>query len=115
MQALIYEQTDLPQCRIMHCMSAGLPYSAHAVGARVAALRLAFGFDSQAAFAEAIGVQRGEVAAWESGGRRPSIAKAQPMVEKFGITLDWLFLGDPRGLRHEVALKLIGRKSEDAR
>jgi transcriptional regulator with XRE-family HTH domain len=49
---------------------------------------------------------RGEVAAWESGQRRPSIAKAKPIVDRYGITLDWLYLGSPSGLSYELGVKL---------
>ena len=82
------------------------PYAAPEVGERIRRLRLAMGFANQAPFAELIGATRGELAMWESGQRRPSIAKAQPMVSRFGITLDWLFLGDSRHLTHDLAIRL---------
>jgi transcriptional regulator with XRE-family HTH domain len=88
-------------------METQLPYSAQLVGLRVKSLRLALGFQSQGAFADAIGVKRGEVAAWECGDRRPSPAKAFPMAEKFGVTLDWLFYGRKSGLPYGLAEKLL--------
>ena len=87
-------------------MNNALPYSAPEVGKRIRRLRLAMGFANQAAFAEIIGATRSELASWETGVRRPSIAKAEPMVAKFGVTLDWLFLGETRHLTHEMAGRL---------
>lgn len=83
-----------------------IPYAPDEVGERIRILRVAFGFKTQAAFAEHIGAKRGEVAAWESGGRRPSIEKAEPIVERFRVTLDWLFLGNSAKLDHDVATLL---------
>lgn len=94
-------------------MTDGTPYSAEEVGARVRRLRLAMGYAHQAAFADAIGAGRSEVASWESGTRRPSIAKALPMVQRFKITLDWLFLGEVRHLSHEMAIRLSAPTLED--
>lgn len=82
------------------------PYTADQVGARVQRLRESLG-QKQADFARVIGVKPQELFAWESGERRPSIAKAQPMVEQFGVTLDWLFLGDASNLPHRVAQMLL--------
>ena len=90
---------------------AGAPYSADEVGKRVRALRAALGYESQAAFAEAIGAKPGEIGAWESGGRRPGIPKAEAMVKRFRITLDWLFLGDPSKLPYELAVSLADKQS----
>ena len=39
--------------------------------------------------------------------RRPSVAKAWPMVRRFRITLDWLFLGDPASLSYGLASSLM--------
>lgn len=83
------------------------PYAPDQVGARIRRLRLVMGYPSQAAFAESIGVKRGELASWEAGMRRPSVAKAWPMVRRFRITLDWLFLGDPASLSYELASSLM--------
>lgn len=82
------------------------PYSPDLVGLRIMRLRESHGV-KQADFARMIGVKPQELFAWESGERRPSIAKALPLVEQFGVTLDWLFLGDPSNLPHRVAQVLL--------
>ena len=66
-------------------------YGRLSAGKRIALLRPALNL-SQSEFAEKIGVKRGEVGAWESGGRRPSVEKAKPIADIFGVTLDCIFL-----------------------
>lgn len=74
------------------------------------ALRLAFGPElgrqTQTAFADYCGIG---VTAWnnyERMGARPDIDSARKLVAKFGVTLDWIYEGDPRGLRMDLADKL---------
>lgn len=92
-----------------------IPHSAPAVGTRIALLRHMLGL-KQSEFADTIGVLRGELGAWESGGRKPSIAKAKQILERYpGLTLDWIFLGDARHLTHEMAASLDEAARELAR
>jgi len=86
-----------------------LPYSPKEVGNRITALREALGL-KQAEMARAIGVLQAELSAWETGVRRPSIAKAKPLVDRYHITLDWLFLGDSGNLPHRVVEMLHAPK-----
>ena len=86
-----------------------VPYAPAAVGQRIRQTREAFGHYNAAEFARLIGVKPQELNAWEKGERRPSIAKAQPIVRLCNVTLDWIFLGDPSTLRHEVASRLFAQ------
>ena len=90
-----------------------VPYAPAEVGKRIVALREALG-RTQADFARDLDVKPQELNAWEKGERRPSIAKALPMVAMHGVTLDWLFLGDPSNLPHRVAKLVLASKREHA-
>lgn len=37
---------------------------------------------------------------YERGKKRPSIANAIKLCEAYDLTLDWIYLGDPSGLRY---------------
>lgn len=91
-----------------------LPYSPGEVGKRIAALREGLGVH-QAEMARQIGVLPAELSAWENGVRRPSIAKARPLVDLYGVTLDWLFLGDPSNLPHRIARIVLPGTREASR
>ena len=85
----------------------GFPrHHASEVGRRVLHLRRALGFESAKSFADAIGVKPQELSAWERGERRPGIAKTVPMMERYGITLDWLYLGIVKSLPHDLLLRI---------
>lgn len=40
------------------------------------------------------------------GGKRPGLDAAIALCDAFGVTLDWIYLGDVSGIPHELALKL---------
>lgn len=76
--------------------------SAQAVGERIRILRDALEM-SQTDFAKQAGLARAAVATWERGAQRPGIALAQKITDRYGVTLDWLFLGRTHTLRHDMA------------
>lgn len=39
----------------------------------------------------------------QSGKKRPTIDNAIRLAEAYHLTLDWIYLGDPSGLRYETA------------
>ena len=75
--------------------------SAGAVGERIKLLRDSLGL-SQTEFAAGAGLVRAAVATWERGAQRPGIALAQKITDRYGVTLDWLFLGRTHTLRHDM-------------
>lgn len=92
-----------------------LPYTPDQVGRRITMLRRVLGM-KQSEFADVCGFQRGELAAWESGGRRPSIQKASQITARYPeITLDWLFLGDPRHMTVDMMERLAAAEIVPAR
>lgn len=67
------------------------------VGIRIQRLRSAFKI-TQTQLAERTGFSTSIINNWESGTHPPSLEKAIILREQFGITLDWLYFADVRGL-----------------
>lgn len=76
-----------------------------AIGARIVQTREAMEM-SAADFAKFLGLGSNTLSNYEVGYRRPDLDKAILMVQKTGITLDWIYLGDRSGLPHRIASKL---------
>jgi transcriptional regulator with XRE-family HTH domain len=72
-----------------------------AVGLRLAMARQSLGL-AQNAFCERAGIHPTAYNQYERGKKRPSIEAAIGLCEEYGMTLDWIFLGDPSGLRYEL-------------
>lgn len=85
-------------------------YSKEGFAARIKALRLAFGPElgrtTQSAFADYVGVGLTTWNNYEKLGVRPDLDAARKLVAKFGVTLDWVYEGDPRGLRLDLLERL---------
>ena len=47
---------------------------------------------------------------YETGKTRPAVENAIAICETFQLTLDWIYRGDPSGLRYDLADKLRLRK-----
>lgn len=48
---------------------------------------------------------------WESGTNRPNLDDMIRFCARYGLTLDWIYRGDPSGLQHGLATKLRQRAS----
>lgn len=77
--------------------------SFEATGRRLIATRLALGFTSQLEFAEAAGVSPQAINNYERGRSRPQLSVALALCERFQLTLDWIYRGDPGGLPMRLA------------
>jgi transcriptional regulator with XRE-family HTH domain len=66
-------------------------------GKRLSAMRQALGL-SQAELCRAIGVSANRWNQYEKGERKITVEIAIKLQRKFGITLDWVYLGDPNML-----------------
>lgn len=86
-------------------------YSAEAVGARVRLLRQALDL-KLSQFADENGFARNAVSNWETGRQRPSFRDAKVIVDRYGVTLDWLYFGRRHTLRYDVASLLAEKESE---
>jgi transcriptional regulator with XRE-family HTH domain len=77
-----------------------------AIAGRLKAARLALGL-SQKDIYEAIGVKAAAWSHWESGKRMPDPTKMFKFYQLHGITLEWIYGGDPRGLPFGVAPRIL--------
>jgi transcriptional regulator with XRE-family HTH domain len=67
------------------------------IGRRLTALREAMGYNG-AAFARLVDISQSAMANYEAGTRRPDLNQAFKIVNRTGVTLDWLYLGVRSGL-----------------
>lgn len=71
------------------------------VARRLKSVRTALGV-TQADFSEAAGIGRTAYNQYETGTRLLTLAAAMRICERYGVTLDWLYRGDPSGLPHRL-------------
>ena len=75
------------------------------IASRLRATRLALGLNSQT-FAKRAGIHQSAYSQYENGRRLPTATAALAMCRAHRLTMDWIFLGDPSGLPHGLALRL---------
>jgi transcriptional regulator with XRE-family HTH domain len=75
------------------------------IGARLRKLRVTQGL-TQTALAESLGVTQSAWTQYETGARKISIEVAGTVVARFGVTLDWIYMGDPSGLPMRLVVAL---------
>ena len=92
----------------MHCMSdLDLePTSKEATGRRLRLTRRALDLES-GAFASAAGIAKNTYSQYESGERMPKLEFALRLCDRFELTLDWIYRGDPSGLKYSLADQII--------
>lgn len=84
------------------------------IGRRLRYLRESQGL-AQATIAERINVARTRWNNWEVGvGRIPVDAAAQ-LVQIYGVTLDWIYLGREAGMPYDLMRKIRGISDKDDR
>lgn len=76
-----------------------------AIGKRLQLSREALGV-SQSEFADRCEIARNTYNQYEKGVNKPPVDAALKMRELYGLTLDWIYAGDPSTLRHEIADKI---------
>jgi transcriptional regulator with XRE-family HTH domain len=82
--------------------------SAKTIGARLAETREILGEKGlkPADICKAIGIGANAWSQFETGKRRITLRVAHRLCETYGLTLDWIYRGDPSGLPLRVATKL---------
>lgn len=75
-------------------------------GARLRATRRALGL-SQRDAAKAAGVSEQRWSNWERGEHLLDVGAAMRFADRFRLTLDWLYRGDPAGLPFGLAERLL--------
>lgn len=73
-----------------------------AIGARLGAFRLALGHKKLGEYAEAAGIAGNTYSQNESGVKRIDVEPATKLKHRYGITLDWIYAGDPDALPYAV-------------
>ena len=76
------------------------------IGNRLRAARLALGL-SQKDLYEAIGVKAATWNHWESGKRIPDPLSMAEFYRLHGVTMEWIYAGDPKGLPFGVAQMIL--------
>lgn len=76
--------------------------TAEAIGQRLRLTREVLGL-SQAEFADRCGIARNTYNQYEQGKNKPQLQLAIDMCERFNLTLDWLYRGDPSSLPYKLA------------
>ena len=82
------------------------PDSNQEVCRRLLDLRAVLNLSRPADFISATGFSKTRVSNWDNFNSRPDLAAGILMARKWGVTLDWLFLGNPAGLPRDLAEKL---------
>jgi transcriptional regulator with XRE-family HTH domain len=80
--------------------------SIDAIAARLIATRKAIGL-RQAEYAERAGIPNNTYNQYEQAKGRPSLDFALKLRDTYGLTLDWIYDGDPSGLPWRVAHKIF--------
>jgi transcriptional regulator with XRE-family HTH domain len=75
---------------------------APAIGARLLLTRQALGL-GQKEFAEKAGLAANTYNQYESGKNIPALDRAHAICDAYQLTLDWVYRGDPSGLRYHLA------------
>lgn len=81
------------------------PHSPQAIGARVRHIRRAFKL-TQKKTGEICGTGHSTIGNWELGLQKPTIAQAQRLADRLGLTLDYIFLGRLGGVPLDTAQRL---------
>lgn len=76
--------------------------SMSAIGRRLELTRQVFGL-AQNDFCERARIAANTYNQYERGKKRPTIENAIALCEAYDLTLDWIYRGDPSGLRYNTA------------
>ena len=82
------------------------PTSPAAIGARLRSFRDILGL-TQHTFARRAGLTQQALAQYESGKRRPTVEIAAAFCDTYGLTLDYIYRGDVRGLPRELLREVL--------
>ena len=85
--------------------------SVQEIAGRLIATRLALGLN-QRQLCERSGVATNTYNQWEKVRGRPDLDGALSLCDEFGLTLDWIYRGDPSRLPHDLATKIAAEPSE---
>jgi transcriptional regulator with XRE-family HTH domain len=78
------------------------------VARRLRRTREAIGLDQQQ-FGTRAGMSQSQYNQYETGKRLITLASAMKLCEEYGLTLDWVYRGDPSGLPYRLATAIRDR------
>ena len=87
------------------------PNSKEAIGRRLQLTRRALGL-TPGTFASGAGIPKNTYSQYESGTRTPALLFAVKLCDRFELTLDWIYRGDPSGLKYTLAEQIIRLRRE---
>jgi transcriptional regulator with XRE-family HTH domain len=73
------------------------------IGRRLRLTRAALGVENQAEFGREAGLSQPLYNFYETGARPLTIQAALKLCDRYNLTLDWLYRGDPSGLPYKLA------------
>lgn len=82
------------------------PSSKKAIGRRLELTRESLGM-AAGDFAAKAGVSKSAYSNYASGERAPTLKQALKLCAAYELTLDWLYRGDPSGLKYNLAEQII--------
>ncbi|NKC33477.1 helix-turn-helix domain-containing protein [Falsiroseomonas selenitidurans] len=85
------------------------PFSELVVGCgdRLAAIRLALGFERQTAFAASIGISTQRLNQWEQEKHPPDLHVMCALKRRHGVSLDWIYMADPGAMSLNLVQALV--------
>ena len=87
------------------------PLSAEAAAKRLQLTREALKL-AKGVFAAQAGIPRNTYSQYEEGKRLPQIDFAIRLCDRYELTLDWIYRGDPSGLKYNLAEQIIRLRRE---
>jgi transcriptional regulator with XRE-family HTH domain len=73
------------------------------IGRRLRLTRVALGIENQVDFGREAGLSQPQYNYFETGSRPLTLQAALKLCDRYNLTLDWLYRGDPSGLPYKLA------------
>jgi transcriptional regulator with XRE-family HTH domain len=100
------------------CHSSGMrtdPYtrSNEAIGARLELTRKALGIRTQKDFAERAEIEANTYNQWVKGKARPDLTYAWRLRDEYGLSLDWIYVGDLSGTPYQLTRLIMDQFAKE--
>jgi transcriptional regulator with XRE-family HTH domain len=76
------------------------------IGRRLRLTRQAMGIENQVDFGREAGLSQPHYNLFETGSRPLTLQAALKLCDRYNLTLDWLYRGDPSGLPYKLAKEI---------
>lgn len=85
-----------------------------AIGERLRHLEIALGKEKQTELCKLTGIKTNTYSQWRHGTRMPARDLAQKFCKATGITMDWLYTGETRGMPYEIMTAILRAERAEA-